>query len=212
MTDLTVLAHFTTNTGDNPVTGLTLADIDLSLTAINRISGAETVIWDGTQNPAFEVSNVGAYGKIYTLADFDTYNYSGGAQYTGSETVDNAWVSGTIGEGITFAGDVGTDDRFFMAILVTHKNNPTGASLVTVQEDIYCAPIDRLSQDFQQSYPIEKMFLMRQTYTKYTAFQPGDYLLDDNSLLYAVKVVHDYDAQGGFDAFSMLILEEQSGS
>lgn len=212
MSDLTVLAHYTTNTGDNPVTGLTLSEIDLYLTAINRTTGAETVIWDGTQNPAFEVSNTGTYGRLYLLADFDTYNYSGGAQYTGTETVDNAWVSGTIGEGVTFAGDEGTEDKFFMSILVTHKNNPTGTELVTVQEDIYCSPIDRLSQDFQQSYPIEKLFLMRQTYTKYGAFQPGDYLLDDNSLLYAVKVVHDYDAQGGLDAFTFLILEEQSGS
>ena len=212
MSDLTILAHFTTNTGDNPVTGLTLAEIDFYLTAINRTTGAQTVIWDGTQNPAFEVSNTGAYGRLYLLADFDTYNYSGGAQYTGSEVVDNDWVSGTIGEGITFAGDEGTEDSFFMAILVVHKNNPTGLELVTVQEDIYCAPIDRLSQDWQQSYPIEKLFLMRQTFTKYTAFQPGDYLLDNNDLLYAVKVVHDYDAQGGLDAFSMLILEEQSGN
>ena len=212
MTDLTVLAHFTKNANDDPVTGLTLAEIDLYLTAINRTTGAETVIWDGTQNPAFEVSNVGAYGRIITTANFDTFNYSGGAQYTGSETVDNAWVSGTIGEGITFAGDEGTEDKFFMSILVTHKNNPTGLSLATVQEDIFCAPIDRLSQDWQQSYPTEKLFLMRQTYTKYTAFQPGDYLLDDNDLLYAVKVVHDYDAQGGLDAFTFLILEEQSGN
>jgi hypothetical protein len=212
MTDLTVLAHFTKNGNDDPATGLTLAEIDLYLTAINRTSGAQTVIWDGTQNPAFEVSNVGAYGKIYTLANFDTFNYSGGAQYTGSETVDNAWVSGTIGEGVTFAGDEGTEDKFFMSILVVHKNNPTGLELVTVQEDIFCAPIDRLSQDWQQSYPIEKLFLMRQTFTKYTAFQPGDYLLDNNDLLYAVKVVHDYDAQGGLDAFTFLILEEQSGS
>ena len=206
---MTVLAWFTKSTGDLPGTGLALADIDISLTAIHRTTGAETVIWN-TENPAFEVANVGAYGKIYD-ADFDTYNYSGGAQYTGADTLDNDYVSGTLGIGITFAGDEGTEDKFFMAILVTHKNNPTGASLATVQEDIYCAPIDRLSQDFQQSYPIDKLFLMRQTYTKYTAFQAGDFLVYDG-VTYAVKVVHPYVAQGSFDAFSMLILEEQSGS
>lgn len=209
MSDMTVLAWFTKSTGDLPATGLTLADIDLTLTAIHRTTGAETAIWN-TENPAFEVSNVGAYGKIYD-ADFDTYNYAAGAQYTGAETLDNDYVSGTLGIGITFAGDEGTEDKFFQAITVTHKNNPTGTTLVTVQEDIYCAPIDRLSQDFQQSYPIDKLFLMRQTYTKYTAFQAGDFLTYDG-LTYAVKVVHPYDAQGSFDAYTFLILEQQSGS
>lgn len=210
MSDLTVLAHFTKNTGDDPATGLALADIALYLTSINRTTGAEVAIWDGTQNPTFEVSNTGAYGRIYD-ADFDTYNYSGGARYNGATVLDNDWISGTIGEGITFAGDTGTEDKFFRAILVTHKNNPTGTSLVTVQENIYCAPIDQLTREWAQRYPTEKLSLMRQTYTKYTAFAAGDYLVY-GGLTYAVRVVHPYDAQGGLDAFYFLVLEEQSGS
>ena len=209
MSDMTVLAWFTKSTGDLPATGLTLADIDLTLTAIHRTTGAETAIWN-TENPAFEVANVGAYGKIYD-ADFDTYNYAAGAQYTGADTLDDDYVSGSLGIGISFAGDEGTEDKFFQAITVTHKNNPTGTTLATVQEDIYCTPIDQLDKTWGQSYPIDKLFLMRQTYTKYTAFQAGDYLVYD-SVTYAVKVVHPYDAQGGFDAFYFLVLEWQSGS
>ena len=63
MSSMTVLAWFTKSTGDLPGTGLTLADIDVTLTAIHRTTGAETAIWN-TENPAFEVDNVGAYGKI----------------------------------------------------------------------------------------------------------------------------------------------------
>ncbi len=209
MTSMTVLAWFTKSTGDLPATGLTLADIDLTLTAIHRTTGAETAIWN-TENPTFEVANVGAYGKIYD-ADFDTYNFAGGAQYADSETLDNDYVSGSLGIGITFAGEEGGDNKVFQSITVTHKNNPSGAELVTVQEDIYCTPIDKLSQDWLQEYPTDKQFLMRQVYTKYTAFQAGDCLVYD-SVTFAVKVVHPYDAQGGFDAFYFLILEWQSGS
>lgn len=211
MSDLTILAHFTKNVGDDPATGLTLTDIALYLTSIDRITGAEVEIWDGTQNPAFEVSNTGAYGRIYDV-DFDTYNYSGGARYNGATVLDNDWVSGTIGEGITFGGDMGTEDDFFLAILVTHKNNPTGTSLVTVQENIYCSAIDQFSRNvWAQEYPTEKLHLMRQTHTKYTAFAAGDYLVHDG-LTYAIRAIHPYDAQGGLDAFYSLVLEEQSGS
>ena len=94
----------------------------------------------------------------------------------------------------------------------THKNNPSGASLVTVASDIACTPIDKLlGQEWSQSYPIEKQFLMRQAYTKYTAFQAGDYLVAD-STTYAVKAVHPYAGQGSLDAYTFLILELQSGS
>ena len=80
-----------------------------------------------------------------------------------------------------------------------------------MQENIYCTPIDQLDKAWTQGYPIEKLFLMRQVYTKYTAFQAGDYLVYDD-VTYAVKVVHPYDAQGAFDAYYFLILEQQSGS
>lgn len=93
----------------------------------------------------------------------------------------------------------------------THKNNPSGASLVTVATDIACTPIDDMGKDWKQAYPIEKQFLMRQSFTKYTAFVAGDYLVA-NSITYAVRAVHSYDAQGGLDTYYHLELEEQSGS
>ena len=93
----------------------------------------------------------------------------------------------------------------------THKNNPTGASLVTVASGIACTPIDDMGRDWKQAYPIEKQYLLRQSFTKYTAFVSGDYLVA-NGITYAVRSVHPYDAQGGMDAYSHLELEEQSGS
>lgn len=97
MSDLTVFARYTRNTGDDPATGLALADIDMYLTAVNRATGARTVVWDGTQNPTLEVDNVGAYGRIYADADLDTYNYVGGANYTGAVGLDADWVGGSVG-------------------------------------------------------------------------------------------------------------------
>ena len=93
----------------------------------------------------------------------------------------------------------------------THKNYPSGASLVTVASSIACSPIDPLDKTYSQAYPNEKLFLMRQTFTKYTAFVSGDHLVAD-SVTYAVKAVHPYAAQGSLDAYYHLVLEQQSGS
>lgn len=93
----------------------------------------------------------------------------------------------------------------------THKNNPTGAALVTVASDIACSPIDPLDRVYSQSYPIEKLFLMRQTFTKYVAFLAGDYLVAD-SVTYAVTAVHCWPAQNSLDLYYHLILEQASGS
>jgi len=96
MSDLTVAVFFTESTG-TPAEGLTLADIDLYLTAQNRATGADTVIWDGTQNPTEEIDNVGAYARIYASADLDTYNYFVRATYTGATVLDSDNVMGAIG-------------------------------------------------------------------------------------------------------------------
>lgn len=100
----------------------------------------------------------------------------------------------------------------FLTETCTHKNNPSGASLVTVATGIACSPIDALlGRDYIQDYPTEKLFLKRQTFTEYTAFVAGDLLVAD-SITYAVMAVHSYDAQGGMSAYTHLILELQSGS
>lgn len=130
--NLTCLISYTQNSGDDPATGLTLADIDLYLTAVNRSTGARTVIWDGTQNPTFEVDNVGAYGKVYTSADLDTYDYVLAGNYTGGSTLDNDWVTGAaslsdaaISE-ITGASDIPATPTLRQAIMLLYmwlRNN-----------------------------------------------------------------------------------------
>jgi hypothetical protein len=96
MSDLTVSASFTESTGQ-PSTGLVLAEIDLYLTAQHRATGADTVIWDGTQNPTEEIDNVGAYIRIYAGADLTTYNYFAAGNYTGATVLDQDWVTGLVG-------------------------------------------------------------------------------------------------------------------
>jgi hypothetical protein len=96
MTDLTVSATFTKNSGQ-PATGLVLAEIDLYLTQQDRATGVDTVIWDGTENPTAEMDNVGAYIRILTTADLDQYNYFATAYYTGATVLDQDYVNGAVG-------------------------------------------------------------------------------------------------------------------
>jgi len=94
MSNMVVGAFFTRNVG-LPATGLALADIDFYLTAQNKTTGADTVIWDGTQNPTEEIDNIGAYARIYALADLDTYVYYARATYTGAVVLDVDHVTGS---------------------------------------------------------------------------------------------------------------------
>lgn len=97
MSDLLVSVTFTKNTGD-PAEALTLTDIDLYLTSVVNATGVDTVIWDGTQNPAFEIDNIGAYGKVYASADLNTYTYFARGTYTGVTVLDADSVTGAAGE------------------------------------------------------------------------------------------------------------------
>ncbi len=97
MSNLTVAAILTRNTG-TPATGLTLSDIEFYLTRQDRDTGVDEVVWDGTQNPTEEIDNIGAYTRIYTDADFDTYIYFGRASYTGAVSLDLDTVTGAITE------------------------------------------------------------------------------------------------------------------
>ena len=94
MSDMVVGAFFTQG-GGTPATGLALADIDFYLTAQNKSTGADTVIWDGTQNPTEEIDNVGAYARIYALANLDTYVYYAYANYIGIVALDVDHVTGS---------------------------------------------------------------------------------------------------------------------
>jgi hypothetical protein len=68
-----------------------------------------------------------------------------------------------------------------------------------------------VSRVYAQDYPFEKLFLMRQVFTKYASFNPGDYLVHSGTT-YAVKAVHPYESQGSLDDYYLLIIEKQSGS
>lgn len=93
MSNLTVAVYFTKSSG-TPATGLTLTDIALYLTAHNKSTGVDTVIWDGTQNPDGEIDNIGAYTKIYSSADLSTYDYFARGTYSGGTTLDYNHVQG----------------------------------------------------------------------------------------------------------------------
>ena len=93
MSDLTIMVFFTKNTGE-PATGLALADIDLYLTRVDRATGADAVVWNGTQNPTEEIDNIGAYIRILTTEDLDTYHYAARGTYTGATVLDTDHVTG----------------------------------------------------------------------------------------------------------------------
>ena len=92
MSNLTVSVPFTKN-GGQPATGLAVADIAMYLTAQGKDSGLVTVIWNGTVNPQYEISNTGAYTRIYSTADLGTYNYFAVGVYSGAESLDSNYTT-----------------------------------------------------------------------------------------------------------------------
>ena len=99
----------------------------------------------------------------------------------------------------------------FLTATCTHKSNPTGSSLATIAANIACSPIDPVASAPVQDYPVERLYITRETYTKYVAFAAGDYLVS-GSTTYAVKLVGKWTELDGLDTFYHLVLEEQSGS
>lgn len=132
MTDLMVSAIFTQNTGQ-PATGLTLAQIDFWLTEIDRVTGVDTVIWNGTQNPTEEVDNTGAYIRIYTGADLDANNYFAAMEYTGATVLDQDWVTGGVGLANI---PIGTAVEFTYTVTDSVTTFPIAGVVVDVSTDI----------------------------------------------------------------------------
>ncbi len=128
MSDLTVAVFFTENTGQM-ATGLTLSEIDLYLTRQNRATGADTVIWDGTQNPTEEIDNIGSYIRIYAGADLTLYNYFAAAEYTGATVLDQDYVTGSVG---LLTPPVGTAVQFTYTV----TNSVTGQPIEGVDIEI----------------------------------------------------------------------------
>jgi len=99
----------------------------------------------------------------------------------------------------------------FLTNTGTHKNNPTGAATpTTVASGIAISPLWPLSTMPVQDYPIEKLALLRELFTKYTAFQPGDYLTV-GATTYAVKSVLPWESAGSLDTYYQLVVELQLG-
>jgi hypothetical protein len=99
----------------------------------------------------------------------------------------------------------------FLTATCDHKNNPTGAAtLSTVATGIACTPLDPASRTPSQDYPVEKLYLLRECFTKYSAFVTGDFLVS-GGVTYAVRAAWPWAAQGAMDAYYHLILEQQVG-
>lgn len=120
-TNLTVLATFT-KSGGQPATALTLAEISLYLTSINKATGAVAVIWDGTQVPTVEVTNTGAYARILATADLNTYDYVLSAQYTGATVLDSNYAPGATGQAEAIVMQMAADTLTAAAIAVSALN------------------------------------------------------------------------------------------
>lgn len=97
-----------------------------------------------------------------------------------------------------------------MTATVEHRNNPTGAAATSsVATGIACTPLNPTSKAPTQDYPIEKFYLLRHTFTAYTAFETGDFLVT-GGVTYAVKAALKMDAS--LEVFYELILEEALSS
>jgi len=100
----------------------------------------------------------------------------------------------------------------FLTATCSHLNNPTGAATTsTVATGIACTPIDPASKGTAQAYPVEKLFLLRESHTKYSGFATGDFLVS-GGVTYAVVGVGEWAAQGGMDKYYSLTLEISLGS
>jgi hypothetical protein len=98
----------------------------------------------------------------------------------------------------------------FMTATCEHRNNPTrAASTSSVATGIACTPIDPASRAPIQDYPTEKLYLLKETFTKYTAFRTGDFLVSGGKT-YAIQAAWPWAAQGGMDAYTHLVLEERA--
>lgn len=101
-------------------------------------------------------------------------------------------------------------DNFLTNTGVTHKNNPNGAaSPSTVSTTVITTPIDPASNATAQAYPTEKLFLLKECFTKYAAFKTGDILVS-GGITYAVRFVGPWPAQGPMDTYYHLVLEERA--
>src|SRR5262245_59048658 len=96
-----------------------------------------------------------------------------------------------------------------MTATAEHRNNPTGAaatsSVATGSASAPTNPISSTSKGLGQDYPVEKLFLLKETFTLYTAFETGDYLVS-GGVTYAVRAAQKSEISLG--VLYYLVLEE----
>ena len=97
---LLITVLFTKDGGD-PATGLTLSDIEITLTSRNRSTGAIAAVWSAA--PPTEEIGGGLYSRAYTSEDTETYSYHLWAQYTGIEVLDSNYSLQAAGGGAPIA-------------------------------------------------------------------------------------------------------------
>lgn len=102
-------------------------------------------------------------------------------------------------------------DRYLTSTF-THLNNPTGAaSRSSVATNQTCTPLDPLTKQAAQAYPIEKLHLLRVFYTKYAALATGDAVTVSGET-FTVKAVCPWAALGSLDTFYEVVAEKTLGS
>lgn len=127
---LLVTSTFTHSVGV-PATGLTLTDINFYLTRRRRSDGLVEVVWDGTQHPTEEITNVGQYTRAYLSEDVASYDYFARASYVGAVSLDVDHVTGSIGYPTFPAGGV----RYEYTVYNASTGLPEPEVIVTVSVD-----------------------------------------------------------------------------
>jgi hypothetical protein len=93
-----------------------------------------------------------------------------------------------------------------MTATAEHRNNPTGAAATSsVATGIACTPINPTSKVPSQDYPVEKLYLLKETFTAYTAAKSGDFWVS-GGITYAIRAA--WKSEMDLGVFYYLILEE----
>lgn len=101
-------------------------------------------------------------------------------------------------------------DNFLTQTCVHKRPNGTG-SLTTVQSNIACTPADPMGASPSTEYPLEVLMTMREFFTKYAAFQPGDYATF-SSTDYPVRAAQEWGELGGLETFYRVLIEAKQGA
>lgn len=99
-------------------------------------------------------------------------------------------------------------DNFLTVTGSTHKRSSGSGAPATISSAVTHSPLDPTSTLPTDDYPISKLFLLREAFTKYTAFQNGDFLVV-GSESFTIRAVLPWLQQGGLDTFYRLIVEKQ---